>query len=109
LNFWCGDKSANATAAFHNTFAFKRRKSVTCRHEAHFVQFGEVAFGAYRVAGPKLAGVDALPDGGLDALVGRNGSMSFNGHAAHLDCVNDDREKDENEKLSKNALSAVRQ
>src|SRR5260370_40377616 len=71
VNFWGGDKSSDAAAALDDSFAFERGKSVARGHEADLMNFGEVALRGDGITGMQLSGIDALADGGLNSLVGR--------------------------------------
>ena len=88
MDFRLGDKGADAAAALDDTFAFEISERVARGHEADFVKFGEITLGSNRVAGPELTGVNALANGRLNALVGRNGGVLLGGHA-HLSTVKD--------------------
>ena len=69
MNFRRRNESADAASALHNAFAFERSQGMAGGHQADRMEFGQVAFGANRVAGAKMAGVNALPNSQLDALV----------------------------------------
>src|SRR6266853_923292 len=71
MNFWGGDKSSDAPAPLDDAFAFKGGEGVARGHEADLVDVGEVALGSDGVTGAQITGVNALADGALNSLVGR--------------------------------------
>ena len=60
MNFRRGNERADAAAALDDSVALERGKSVTRGHEADFVKFGQIAFGADRISRPQMARVDAF-------------------------------------------------
>ncbi len=69
VNFGSGDKRPDTAATLDDAFAFERSESVTSGHEADLMNPGKFAFGSDGITGTQLAGIDALEDRGLDALV----------------------------------------
>src|SRR5262245_42694624 len=85
MNFRRRNKCADAATALDDAFAFERGQGVACSHQADSMELGQVAFGAYRVAGTKMARVNALPDSQLDALVSGQSKANLTArHSVHL-------------------------
>ena len=81
MNFGGGDESADAAAALDEAFAFEGSESVASGHQADLMELGEVALGGDGVTGLEVAGVDALADGVLDALIGGQAVAVFRGNS----------------------------
>ena len=63
------DECADATAALDEAFAFQESKGVARSHETDMVGLGEVTLRRDGVAGLELAGIDALANDALNALI----------------------------------------
>src|SRR4029077_1997281 len=81
VNFRRGDKSANAAAAFDDSFAFERGQSVARGHEADLMNLGEVALGGDGVPRMQMPGVDAFTNGALNSLVSRQAVAVLGWHS----------------------------
>ena len=71
MNLGRSDERADATAAFHEALAFEESEGVARSHEADAMRAREVALGRDTIAGLKLAGIDALANEALNALIRR--------------------------------------
>src|SRR2546430_13526333 len=81
MNFWRCDKGADAAAAFDKAFTFEGSEGVARGHEADVMGLGELALGGDWVAGLKLAGIDALANDALNALIRRQRVWRARGEA----------------------------
>src|SRR5713101_6099317 len=81
MNFWGGDESPDAPAAFDDAFLFERGKSVARGHKADLMNFGEVALGGHGVTGTQVSGINALPDDALNSLVGGQAVAALRWHS----------------------------
>src|ERR1043166_7953490 len=73
-----GDKSADAAATLNDAFSFESCQCMPRSHKADFVKFGKIALRGHRIAGPKLACINALSNRRENAREGRN-EMSLGG------------------------------
>src|SRR5215472_17604133 len=81
MDFRRGHEGADAAAALDDALALKEGESVARGHEADVMRLGEVALRGNRVAGPQLAGVDALANDALNALIRRQRIRRARGEA----------------------------
>jgi hypothetical protein len=81
MNLGSGDEGSDAATTLDEAFVLKGGQRVAGGHQADLMHFGEVTLGGDRIAGAKVAGVDAFADGALNTLVGRNIRTQFGGHA----------------------------
>jgi hypothetical protein len=72
MNFRSGDEGANAAAPLNDSFAFEGSQSVARSHQADQMDSRKIPLGIHGIPGTQMSGFDALADGVLDLLVGRN-------------------------------------
>src|SRR5207302_44239 len=72
VNFRRRDERADAAAAFDEALAFKEDERVARGHEADVMRTREVTLRGNGVAGLQLAGIDALANDALNALISRH-------------------------------------